>query len=67
MIGKIVGAVVGERIARRYGTGAKGALIGVVAPVVARRLFGPIGLALAGGYVAKKIYDKRKARSRGRS
>ncbi|MGE5721889.1 MAG: hypothetical protein ACM3YM_05450 [Sphingomonadales bacterium] len=60
MIGRIVGAVVGERIAWRHGSGAKGALIGAAAPVLARRLMGPLGLALAGGYVAKKYYDRRK-------
>jgi hypothetical protein len=27
-----------------------------------RRAFGPLGLALAGGYAAKKIYDGRKKR-----
>ena len=60
MIGKLLGAVAGERIARRYGTGAKGAVIGALAPAAVRRLFGPLGLALAGGYVAKKYYDRRK-------
>lgn len=64
MLGKIIGAVVGERIAHRYGTGARGAVIGAMAPVVVRRLFGPLGLALAGGYAAKKYYDHRKARGR---
>ncbi len=59
MIGKIVGAVVGKRLAGRH-DGVKGALIGAAAPVVARRLFGPLGLLLAGGYAAKKIYDKRR-------
>jgi hypothetical protein len=62
MLGKIIGAVVGERVARRYGTGAKGALIGTAVPIVARRLFGPLGLAIAGGYAAKKYYDYRKDR-----
>jgi hypothetical protein len=62
MIGKIIGAAVGERVARRSGGGAKGALIGALVPMVARRLFGPLGLALAGGYAAKRYYDSRKAR-----
>jgi uncharacterized membrane protein YeaQ/YmgE (transglycosylase-associated protein family) len=62
MIGKIVGAVVGKRIAERYGNGFKGALIGAAAPVIVRRAFGPLGIAIAGGYVAKKIYDSRKGR-----
>jgi len=60
MIGRIIGAVVGERIARRHGSGAKGAVVGAAVPVLARRLLGPLGLALAGGYVAKKYYDRRK-------
>ncbi|MDB5699260.1 MAG: hypothetical protein JWN69_2064 [Alphaproteobacteria bacterium] len=63
MIGKIIGAALGERIARRSGSGARGALIGALAPAVVRRLFGPLGIALAGGYAAKKYYDKRKTRA----
>ena len=62
MIGKIIGAAIGERVARRSGGGAKGALIGAMAPAIARRLFGPLGLALAGGYAAKKYYDRRRTR-----
>ncbi len=68
MIGKIAGALIGEKIAERYGQGgAKGALIGAFAPVVARRLLGPLGLAPwpGGGYVAKKYYDSRRAQGRG--
>ena len=60
MIGKILGAVVGRRLAQR--SGARGAIAGVLVPIVARRAFGPLGLALAGGYAAKKIYDGRKRR-----
>jgi hypothetical protein len=60
MIGKVIGAVIGERIAQRYGSGARGAVIGALAPMVARRLMGPLGLALAGGYVAKKYLDSRR-------
>lgn len=62
MIGKIAGAVIGNKIASRYGTGARGALAGAVAPMLLRRAFGPLGLALAGGYAAKKLYDSQKAR-----
>ena len=61
MIGKIIGAAVGRRMAGRYG-GTRGALMGMMVPVIARRAFGPLGLALAGGYVAKKYYDSRKGR-----
>ena len=61
MIGKILGAVVGRRVAGRS-SGARGAIVGALVPIVARRAFGPLGLALAGGYAAKKIYDKKKRR-----
>jgi hypothetical protein len=61
MIGKIVGAAVGRRLAGRY-EGGRGLLLGALAPAVAKRAFGPLGLALAGGYVAKKIWDRRNRR-----
>jgi hypothetical protein len=64
MIGKIIGAAVGKKVAGRYGSGTRGAIIGAMIPVVARRAFGPLGLALAGGYIAKKYYDGRRARER---
>lgn len=62
MIGKILGAIAGEKIAARHGNGAKGALLGAMVPVIARRAFGPLGLAIGGGYLAKKYYDSRKAK-----
>ena len=62
MIGKIAGAVIGKKIAERYGEGTRGMVIGALAPVVARRMFGPLGLALAGGWAAKKYYDSRQRR-----
>ena len=62
MFGKIAGAYLGKKIADRYGTGGRGMIIGAIAPVVARRAFGPLGLLLAGGYVAKKVYDRSKRR-----
>lgn len=62
MIGKIIGAAIGKKVAGRYGAGTKGALIGAMVPVIARRAFGPLGLAIGGGYLAKKYYDSRKAR-----
>lgn len=66
MIDKIAGAFIGDRIAERYGaSGTKGAMIGALAPVVARRLFGPLGLVLAGGYAAKKYMDHRRDRRAG--
>ncbi len=65
MFGKIAGAVAGKKIADRYGTGARGAIIGALVPVIARRAFGPLGLAIGGGYLAKKLYDSRKRRRAG--
>jgi hypothetical protein len=62
MIGKIFGAALGRHVAGRYG-GGRGALMGMMVPVIARRAFGPLGLALAGGYMAKKYYDGRRART----
>lgn len=64
MFGKIAGAFIGNKIAGRYGTGGRGMIVGAIAPMLVRRAFGPLGLALAGGYVAKKVYDSRKRRSR---
>ncbi|OYW47266.1 MAG: hypothetical protein B7Z08_00555 [Sphingomonadales bacterium 32-68-7] len=64
MIGKIIGAVVGAKAADHVrgvgGTG--GALLGVGAATLARRL-GPVGLIalLAGGYAAKRYAEKREA------
>ncbi len=65
MIGKIAGAIIGKRIADRYGTGGRGMIYGALAPALARRAFGPLGLALAGGYFAKKVYDRSRGRRTG--
>lgn len=62
MIGKIIGAAIGRRVAGRH-NGGKGMLVGALVPVIARRVFGPLGLALAGGYAAKKYYDSKKRRT----
>lgn len=61
MIGRILAAAIGRRIAGPS-EGGKGAAIGFFAPVVARRIVGPMGLALVGGYAAKKLWDRHKAR-----
>ena len=61
MIGKIIGAFVGDRLAKqtRGVGGATGAALGVVATTVLRRMSLPAMLALgAGGYIAKKVLDK---------
>src|SRR5215218_8479389 len=64
MLGKIAGALLGERIAGRN-SGAKGALIGAGVAAVARRGFGPLAGALALGWGAKKVWQWRKGRNPG--
>ena len=61
MIGKIVGASLGKRLAGRN-EGVKGALIGAAAPWLLRRAFTPLGVAALGAYGAKRYYDRRRAR-----
>lgn len=61
MLGKVIGALVGEELGKRRGEGGKGAVIGVIAASAMRRL-GPLGLALGGAYVAKKALDRRRER-----
>ena len=60
MFGRILGAVVGERLAGRNSK-ATGALIGAAIPFIARRGLGPLGLALGLGWAAKKLYDRKRA------
>lgn len=60
MIGKIVGAFVGGKVAQRVRgiEGPTGAALGVLAPAILRRLSFPAMIALGvGGYLAKKIAD----------
>ena len=59
MLGRILGAVVGERIAGRNSK-ASGALIGAAVPIIARRGLGPLSLVLGLGWVAKKLYERRR-------
>ena len=62
MIGKILGAVIGNRIDRSDGRGGlKGAAMGMMTAGLLRRL-GPAGMVIGGAYAAKKMYDARKAR-----
>jgi hypothetical protein len=61
MIGKIIGAFVGDKIAKQtHGVGgATGAALGVVAATVLRRMSLPMMVTLAAaGYVAKKLVEK---------
>jgi hypothetical protein len=61
MIGKILGAAIGRKIAGPNSEG-KGTMIGYFAPAIARRISPPIAIVLAGGYAAKKVWDWRKSR-----
>jgi len=61
MIGKLIGARIGQRIAGRN-EGFKGAMIGAAAPWLLRRAFTPLGVAALGAYGAKKLWDRRRAR-----
>lgn len=67
MIGKVIGAIAGKRLYQDVsGTGrtggTRGALLGIGAATVLRRL-GPVGMVVAavGGYALKKHYDQREA------
>lgn len=61
IIGKIIGALLGREIDRRDGSGGlKGAFIGATAAGALRRT-GSIGMVLAGGYVARKMLQRRRA------
>ena len=62
MLARILGALAGKRLAGR-GRGASGVLIGAAIPAIARRGLGPLGLALGAGWAAKKLYDRRNART----
>ncbi|MCH4894822.1 hypothetical protein GO308_17085 [Sphingomonas sp. SFZ2018-12] len=65
MIRHVIGALVGREIDRRDGSGGvKGAALGWAAAGLLRRM-GPLGMVIGGGYVAKKAYDRHKARRRG--
>lgn len=63
MLGKIIGAVAGRKVAKHVGGigGPGGALLGVGAASLLRRM-GPSGLiaAAVGSYVLKRHFDKRE-------
>jgi hypothetical protein len=63
MIGKLVGAFVGDKLAKQTSQfgGATGAVIGVAAASVLRRMSLPMMIVLgAGGYLAKKAIDRSR-------
>ncbi len=64
MIGKVIGAFLGDKIAKQTSGigGASGAAIGVIAATALRRMSLPAMIALgAGGYLAKKYMDRKEA------
>jgi len=64
MIGKIIGAFAGSKVAEhtRGIGGPTGAVLGVGAAALARRLSLPALIALsAGGYFAKRYIDRKEA------
>jgi hypothetical protein len=63
MIGRILTGWLGQRVGQRYGNnGFKGALIGAGVSMVAKRGLGPLSLVIGGGYLAKKLIERRRAR-----
>lgn len=61
MIARILGALAGKKVAGRNNK-LTGALVGAALPAIARRGLGPLGLALAAGYGAKKLIDYRRTK-----
>ena len=61
MFGQMLGAFVGEKVA---GPNRKltGGLIGAAVPAIAKRGLGPLVLAAAAGWGAKKLWDRRRNR-----
>jgi hypothetical protein len=61
MLGKILGAVVGEKLAGRNSK-LTGALVGAAVPAIARRGLGTLALVGAAAWGAKKLIDRRRQR-----
>jgi hypothetical protein len=59
MLGRILGALAGEKLAGRNSK-MSGALIGAAIPMIARRGLGPLSLALGAGWAAKKLYERSR-------
>lgn len=70
MIGKVLGAFVGGKVAQhvRGIEGPTGAALGVLAPALLRRLSFPAMVALGvGGYLAKKFVEGQPAKPASRT
>lgn len=69
MIRQLIRAELGRRIGQRVTanhSGVGGALIGLAAPTLLRRMSMRSGLLLAGAYGAKKLWDKKREMDRTR-
>ena len=69
MIRQLIRAEVGRRVGQRVTanhSGVGGALIGLAAPTLLRRMSMRTGLLLAGAYGAKKLWDKKREMDRTR-
>jgi hypothetical protein len=69
MIRQLIRAEVGRRIGQRVTSnrsGVGGALIGLAAPALLRRMSMRTGLLVAGAYGAKKLWDKKREMDRTR-
>ena len=69
MIRQLIRAEVGRRVGQRVTSnhsGLGGALIGVAAPTILRRMSMRTGLLLAGAYGAKKLWDRKRDMDRTR-
>lgn len=60
MLGKILGAYVGEKLMSRSGRGGQGAMVGAGSAAVARRGVKPLAVLLAAGYGIKLLRDHRR-------
>ncbi|WP_265530491.1 hypothetical protein [Sphingomicrobium marinum] len=58
MLRGLIGGIVGKKAAQAVGGGAAGAAVGAALPFIAARGLGPLGLAITGLWVAKKVKDK---------
>ncbi len=66
MIGKVIGAFVGDKLAKQTSGigGPTGAALGVIATTVISRMSLPAMAVIGvGGYVAKKLWDKQEAKN----
>jgi hypothetical protein len=62
MIGKILGAALGRRLAGPDSQG-KGTVAGFVAPAILKRVTPALALTVAAGWGAKKLWDLRRDRA----